>query len=203
MCPVKDRLKRINSVLKRTGTFLWAQRLCYGTLQLHREREELPETVYGENGKPYFKDSDIHFNISHSGDYVVCALSPFETGCDIEKKSENGLKVAGRFAKREYDDIMSKKTDEEKTELFYRYWTLKEGYMKATGLGMRLALDSFEIVREEKISVIRDGIPEDCSFTEFDDIDGYACSVCVMRAEAGKAVLRTVDIEKIIRGWHL
>lgn len=65
-------------------------------------REELMDTIaVGEYGKPFFdvrRDTDLfkgstehsekdcmYFNISHSGDRVMCVLSPFECGCDVER----------------------------------------------------------------------------------------------------------------------
>ncbi len=47
-----------------------------------------PALRYGEKGKPYFRDLPFYFNLSHSGEYVVCALSHREMGADIQ--------VAGR-----------------------------------------------------------------------------------------------------------
>ena len=40
---------------------------------------------------------------------------------------------------------MSGKTPEERADIFYRYWVLKESFLKATRFGMKLSLDSFEI----------------------------------------------------------
>ena len=39
-----------------------------------------------KHGKPYFANSDLKFNLSHSGRYVVAAVSDFEVGIDIQKK---------------------------------------------------------------------------------------------------------------------
>ena len=41
--------------------------------------------AYGENEKPYLADfPDVHFNLSHSGERMMCVLSPFDVGCDVE-----------------------------------------------------------------------------------------------------------------------
>lgn len=49
------------------------------------------------NNKPEYADKNIHFNLSHTGDYVVCAISENAVGVDIEHTRKNYLKVARRF----------------------------------------------------------------------------------------------------------
>ena len=99
----------------------------------------------GANGKPYLKGrQDIYFNLSHSEDVAVCAISLWEIGCDIEKISDIRLNIAKKyFCESEYDLIASQKTQEAKREMFFRLWTLKESYIKTTGMGMRMPMNSF------------------------------------------------------------
>ena len=89
------------------------------------------------------------FNLSHSGHYVLCSIADSETvqtGCDLEKTGIPRLKVAKRFfCRSEWDYIQKKMSEDERKEAFYRYWVLKESFMKATRLGMKLPLDAFEI----------------------------------------------------------
>ena len=89
------------------------------------------------------------FNLSHSGHYVLCSIADTETartGCDLEKTGIPRLKVARRFFCRfEWDYIQKKASEDERKEAFYRYWVLKESFMKATRLGMKLPLDAFAI----------------------------------------------------------
>jgi len=103
------------------------------------------EFSFGENGKPFIKgDNNIYFNLSHSRDRVMCAISKKEVGCDVEEIKEVDLKVAKRFFfAEEYKTILEQKTPEAQRDMFFRFWTMKESFMKATGLGMKLPLDSF------------------------------------------------------------
>ena len=58
-------------------------------------------------------------------------------GCDVEKIGQLKMNIAMRyFCKEEYGAIKEAGSDEEKTDLFFRYWVLKESFMKATGKGM-------------------------------------------------------------------
>ncbi len=102
----------------------------------------------GEHGKPCFPDRpDIFFNLSHSGDVALCALSDTDVGCDVEALRRPPLSVAKRyFSSTEREYLASARTEEERAERFFRVWTLKESVMKATGLGFSLAPSSFSAV---------------------------------------------------------
>lgn len=92
---------------------------------------------------------DAVFNLSHSGEYVLCAYSDNEkaqVGCDVEERKELRLSVARRFfCEGEYRHIEDTEDLESKTWLFYRYWVLKESFMKATREGMAMDMRSYEI----------------------------------------------------------
>ena len=86
----------------------------------------------GAMGKPYFKDSDVKFNISHSHGYVACAVSlGEELGVDIEA-SEIGAERAAKLAQRYFgeDDFFAISTFPEK---FARIWSEKEAKAKFFG----------------------------------------------------------------------
>ena len=154
--------------------------------------------TYGTQGKPYFNGSGVSFNLSHSGEYVVCALAPYEVGCDVEQITPIDLNIARRFFFRsEYDDIAAQTTEAARNELFFRYWTLKESFMKVTGLGMKLPLDAFEIVRGAEITVRQSVDYRQYSFAEFDALSGYKCALCAA-GDCRGAVLHKVDLEKNI-----
>ena len=108
----------------------------------------------------YHLPENAAFNFSHSGNYVMCAAcmdgENIQVGCDIEKTGELKMKLARRyFCREEYDTIAAAETDDEKTDLFFRYWVLKESFMKATGRGMALPVNSFCIRMGEPPDLIR------------------------------------------------
>ena len=90
-----------------------------------------------EYGKPALKDyKEIQFNLSHSGNWVVCALSDKAIGVDVEEIKAKNLDIAKRFyAPAEYEWL---KNSENPNQLFFTYWTLKESYVKAEGKGMSI-----------------------------------------------------------------
>ncbi len=110
----------------------------------------------GKYGKAYICNyKNIYFNLSHSEKIVLCAISDKEVGADVEYiDPEIDLNIAKNyFYNSEYENIMKA---ENKPDEFFKYWVLKESYMKYTGLGMNLELASFEIVIDDRIRLRND-----------------------------------------------
>ena len=127
---------------------------------------------YSENGKPFA--DDLFFNVSHAGDYVVGVLSDCEVGCDIEKAVNAPLEIAEHYFNfRELEYIKSRR---DKNKAFFTLWTLKESYMKMTGRGMSLLLDSFEILPSEAGFTLGKS-PEKCCYFKTLQFDDYIFSV--------------------------
>jgi 4'-phosphopantetheinyl transferase len=107
-------------------------------------------------GKAYISNfENVYFNLSHSGKMVLCAISDREVGVDIEYiDPEIDLNIAKLyFYNGEYESIMNSQNPADE---FFKYWVLKESYMKYTGLGMNLKLDSFEIKIGDEIKLKND-----------------------------------------------
>ena len=136
--------------------------------------------------KKYSLPENVPFNFSHSGSIVMCAAcmdgGPVKVGCDVEKMGGLRLKLAERhFCREEYEAIMAEENEEKRTEMFYRYWVLKESFMKATGKGMALQLDQFCIRLDKPPVLIRK--PEEFSeayyYCEYDPGEKpYRLAVC-------------------------
>ncbi|GAA4115425.1 4'-phosphopantetheinyl transferase superfamily protein [Aquimarina addita] len=92
-------------------------------------------------GKPYFVDSSFAFNISHSGEYIVCVISTDEQehlGIDIEKIKPIVIEdFSGIFSSKEKKEI-------DNYDKFYTCWTRKEAIVKADGRGFHVPLDSID-----------------------------------------------------------
>lgn len=90
----------------------------------------------------------LRFNISHTNGLVAVVLAgDREVGVDVEWVNR-GLThdVAGRFfAPREVADLRTRPA-EDQPRVFFDYWTLKEAYIKARGLGLALPLQHFAFV---------------------------------------------------------
>ena len=93
---------------------------------------------YKENGKPYLKNSGIEFNVSHSRDLSVYAISKSEIGVDIEKIREIPYLeeiVRHFFTEKEADQVNSME-GLQRAEIFFKIWTQKEAIGKMLGLGL-------------------------------------------------------------------
>ena len=107
-----------------------------------------------EFGKPFFEFiKDVHFNISHSGDWVVCGISRQPIGVDVEEIGEIPADVTGRYFTSEEVEQIPAGRGAESEKRFYQIWTLKESYIKMEGQGLSIPLDSFSIQISEKNSI--------------------------------------------------
>ena len=110
--------------------------------------------TYGENGKPYLKNSSTFFNISHSGNYVVCSISESEIGCDVQTVEKYNPRIAERFF-TESEKLFLQKS-ENPSEDFTRLWAMKESVLKKTGEGITGGLNTFSFencLAESRFSV--------------------------------------------------
>lgn len=111
--------------------------------------------------REYGVKEEAAFNLSHSGDYVLCSVDveckeATQVGCDIEAVKEANIKVAKRFfCPSEIQEILRPKSGEKQRDSFYRFWVLKESFMKATREGMALDMSSFEIQLGEPPILLR------------------------------------------------
>ena len=141
-------------------------------------RERDMQYRLGENEKPYFVNApELHFNLSHSNTQVLAAVSDAPVGCDIERVKPIDLKLARRFFHEDEYAAIACAPTEEQTRLFFRFWTLKESYMKCSGAGFRMPLDSFCIRLGETPAVEAAG-GETVRFREYDMLPGYCAAVC-------------------------
>ncbi|KAF7148425.1 hypothetical protein RHSIM_Rhsim03G0098000 [Rhododendron simsii] len=111
-------------------------------------------------GKPYLEHNKVdhefpnfNFNASHHGDYVAIASEPLcIVGLDIVSHSIPGKETipefiqifCSYFSRLEWDSIMNAGSCDDMLNEFYRYWCVKEAFVKAIGTGVGYRLDSVE-----------------------------------------------------------
>ena len=95
-------------------------------------RERTPE------GKPYFPDSSVHFNVSHCRGLVCCALSSAPVGVDGEGPRPVREPLLRRACTEEELRWLASQPD--RTAAFLSLWTLKESVLKLTGQGLKYGL---------------------------------------------------------------
>ncbi|MCU6707386.1 4'-phosphopantetheinyl transferase superfamily protein [Paenibacillus sp. J5C_2022] len=132
-------------------------------------------------GKPMLPDNpSIHFNVSHSGQWVVCLLGSCPVGVDVEEVAAIDMELGKTcFAPEEYESILREK-GESRLSRFYELWTLKESYSKAIGRGLSLPLQSFRIEIDSNRSISIHAGGEPCFFRLYDWGERYKLAACSM-----------------------
>jgi len=136
-------VKRLKTPQEATNTLLGA---VLSQLEISRftgfdmKYIDFTTNVYG---KPFVRNiRGIHFNVSHSEFFVVCATSSKPVGIDIEVIRPINLKIANRFFTT--DEIFYIMKNQNKHH-FIEIWTKKESFVKLKGKGFHIPLTSFSV----------------------------------------------------------
>jgi len=141
-----------------------------------------------EHEKPYLESHQIEFNLSHSGDFVVWAFSLHPVGIDVEymNRKVEILDLAKRFFAQEEYEVIQKLPKLEQQGAFYRCWTRKEAFIKASGEGLSYPLSEFVVelaanLRSNCLKSIHgcESLASDWFLTAFDLPDDYEGAVAI------------------------
>ena len=151
-------------------------------------------------GKPYLPNAkNIKFNLSHSEDWVVCAVDENQIGIDIEKENSINLQIAHQFfTKEECDYIFSLKDDQ--LSRFFEIWTLKESYIKAVGQGLSIPLNSFSIIMDphDHTIAIQTECKDACFYFKKYCIDPYYKLAVCARHDQFPSEIKRINIEDLV-----
>lgn len=163
--------------------------------RLHVQPQEIAFRT-GPHGKPLLADdnTELHFNLSHSGDMAIIALSQtFEVGVDVEqiRPIQNLSKLAERFLTPTEASALAALPEAGRTAAFFRVWTRKESVLKATGLGIANGLQRVEVSCEPDNGLIAwDGNPDlaaQWTLRTWNPAEGYVAAVAVPQPGASIA----------------
>ncbi len=134
-------------------------------------------TAYGQNGKPYLSaHPDIQYSLSHSERMAMCAVSESAIGCDIEKVDASHLPLVDSILSLEERQLFYSLTSEEqRTDLLFRLWVLKESCLKATGQGLTKNPTSLSFVLDNEPCLTG---TDDYRFFELNCPQGYKAACC-------------------------
>ena len=172
----KERQQRIHHMKqeKSRKQSMGAGLLLQKVLALYHMQDS--QVFVDEHGKPRIEG--LEFNLSHSGNLVICAVSEQPVGCDVEEVRKAPKGVAERYFSCREQEYLSQFAEEEYDRAFFRLWTMKESYVKMTGEGLGVPLEVYEIVIEDMgARVIRDGEVQEC-YVSVVEISGYIISIC-------------------------
>ena len=201
----RQRSRRFQQEVHR---FLWVQ--ARGALRiLLGNYLQQPQTgiAFAEvgRGKPVLANNpELDFNLSHSGNMALFAFARRqELGIDVEqvKPLRDMKQIAQRFFSAAEAAALKKKPPAEQLEAFFRCWTRKEAYLKATGDGLFTALDSFEVTLDApaRLLHVRN---DDAAFWTLHDIDsvpGHAAAVAYRGRARALNVLPVMEAADILK----
>lgn len=154
-------------------------------------------------GRPRLVNADeraqeIEFNISHTDGLIVLAVTfGGMIGVDVENSLRpGGLEVGERFFSRVEAAALTGLPANIRQARFFEYWTLKESYVKARGLGLSIPLDQFRFRFEGEnrvdflVSPRLDDEPSRWRFWQFRPSTVYVMSLCASRPAAAGRGLR-------------
>lgn len=150
--------------------------------KLETEAKELI-CAHNEHGKPYIAHkSNFHFNVSHSGKWVVCAVGERPIGIDIELIDRINLKtaekIAERFFSREECEDFFLREYKDRLAYFCEIWTLKESFLKAIGKGLTIPLNSFTIKKRDSGIELKSRLRTKYFFEQYNIDRDYRMALC-------------------------
>ena len=158
--------------------------LKLGAEQLGIDNLQLSDLQATKNGKPFLKE--LQFNISHSGDYVACALSlATGMGVDIEQAKPMSFEDFHRqFTPSEWNNINNQ------PEHFFEHWCAKEAFIKLEGRGLEIPLTQVELKGNQ---IFYEGVAHPVQF--FNHLDGYKMAMVTEEVEAFE--LKEIDFNDL------
>lgn len=128
---------RIYYSLKFDGEKRTSEELLVKALRLEGIMAKYEDIYRKESGKPYLKDSDVQFSISHSSNVWICVFSDCRVGIDFQFFKELEFnKVAKRFFSIEENAFLLSKGKDEQSVLFFEIWARKEAAAKLFETGI-------------------------------------------------------------------
>jgi 4'-phosphopantetheinyl transferase len=123
----------------------------------------------------------LRFNMSHSHELALCAVSTQrEVGIDLEylRPLPEAEQLAKRFFSKAEHALIQALPVEEQAHVFFRLWTAKEAYLKATGKGLGHPLDQVEIIQTQDSWALSEALPG-WSMRSFTPVTNYLAALVV------------------------
>ena len=176
---------------------LFGELLLRYVLKVHYHFDHEIKILRDEYQKPHLEKNPFYFNISHSGQYVVCAIDDQEVGVDIEEVTNIDMIIAKQFFDiNEYEYLMQLNDQPLKQkEAFFKIWTVKESYVKLLKKGLQIPLNSFRVdLYQNKI------INQNNIYFKIYEFDNHQCSICTYQQNFDQIKFQTIDqiIEQFI-----
>ncbi len=153
----------------------------------------------------------LRFNLSHTRGLIACIVVPeLDVGVDVEdrRRETSGPAIAERFFSTREAEALERLPGDEQAATFFEYWTLKEAYIKAVGVGISLGLARFSFELDDRdlgvddperrpATISFDGLDDDPAawqFAQFEPTPHHAMAVAIRRGDAEDLEIRLREV---------
>jgi len=157
----------------------------------------------------------LRFNLSHTRGMVACIVADgIDVGVDVEdrRRQTQGPEIARRYFSAREVEAFERLSEEEREVAFFEYWTLKEAYIKAVGVGISLGLGRFSFGLDQRgvpvgdperwppvisFDATLDDDPDHWQFAQFEPTPHHAMAAAIRRGEGPD---REIVLHEIVPG---
>ena len=158
--------------------------------------------AYNAYGKPYLLDyPEISFNLSHSRQAIALVLNQGNNlylGIDVESHQRQGkvIDLALNFFSPKECKLLTKYPIDIQDKIFFKFWTLKESYIKAIGKGLSIDLNSFAFSSLEKnIDIIHCDSEEEKKYWQFYQSEIYQDYFLALAIRSSQDMVNKLNIQ--------
>jgi len=152
---------------------------------------------YGQYGKPELAGHRLQFNLSHSGDQGLIAISSHTVGIDLEQIKPAGDDLPGMIdmvCNTDEKNGLLSLNDADRLAAFYRLWSRKEAYCKMRGAGLQISLPGLRFTHGTASAIhavtAEDGGANGSYIYDLVPPPGFSASICLPLADAKIASFR-------------
>jgi 4'-phosphopantetheinyl transferase len=207
-CLSQDELLRARSFATAELRNRWV-RARAGMRHILASRLDVPagalSFAVGPQGKPSLAkiDCPFFFNLSHSEDLAVLAISEATLGVDIERIGGLHEGVAEAFFSADENRALAAMPSEDRVRAFYRCWTAKEAVLKALGTGLLSEGKSFTVGFDtgDTLQLLQadwqETTIEDWCLAGFDPLPGFTGAVAVKAGGVQRIALKEWNFNSV------
>jgi 4'-phosphopantetheinyl transferase len=174
---LKEKSRKEQAIL---GRYLVRRKLA-AIFKIHPKKVVISDDSFGRPRLEYPKRDNFDFNISHSGEWIVFAISTSgPVGIDIEKNDPLNLQIMKVILNnKDIDFIDSASSEKDSLKRFYVIWTLKEAFVKASGcVQYPLKKLVFDVSKKGSVGLSKECSSEKWNFKTYNIDPGYQMAVC-------------------------
>lgn len=132
-------------------------------------------------GKPYLSNHNLYFSISYSNDWVICCISKYQVGIDIEKIQDIDKEFL-KYISNKYTLWIERHSQSQLNNYFFSDWCLKESFVKYLGIGLSYDIKKLKFRIQDDITLsINNRKIDNLYFKVLDIIYGYKIAICMKK----------------------